>query len=45
MARVVPFAGANDYAHVVVFPRIGRVREIFVRTVEVNIIIVIAVEK
>src|SRR5438874_13547691 len=45
MARVIPFAGAKDYAHVVVFPRIGRVREIFVRTIEINIIIVITIEE
>src|SRR5205814_8301087 len=45
MACVVPFAGTKDYAHVVVFPRIGSVREIFVRTIEINIIIVITIEE
>ena len=45
MACVVPFASAEDDAHVVVFPWIGRVRQIFVGTVEINIVVVIAVEK
>jgi hypothetical protein len=45
MARIVPFAGADDDAHVIVFPRVGRVREIFVRTVEANVVVVIAGEK
>ena len=45
MARIVPFAGADDYAHVVVFSGVGRVWQIFVRAVKVNVIVVIAVEK
>ncbi len=45
MACVVPFAGANDDAHVTVFPRVSRVRQIFIRAVEVNVVVVIAVEK
>src|SRR5205823_957728 len=45
MACVIPFTGTKDDAHVFVFPRIGRVREIFVRTVEINIIIVITIEE
>src|SRR5206468_12286424 len=45
MARVVPFAGAENNAHVIVFPRIGRVWQIFVRTVEINIVVVITVEE
>ena len=45
MAGVVPFPGADDDAHVIVFPRIGDVREIFVRTVEINVVVVTAVEK
>jgi hypothetical protein len=45
MACVIPFAGTKNDAHVVVFPRIGRVREIFVRAVEINVVVVIAVEK
>ena len=45
MACVIPLAGAEDDAHVVVFPRIGRIRQVFVGTVEINIVVVIAVEK
>ena len=45
MAGVVPFAGTDNDAHVVVSPGIGYVRQIFVRTVEVNIIIVIPIEE
>ena len=45
MPGVVPFAGADDDAHVIVFPWIGRIRQIFIRAVEVNAVIVIAVEK
>src|SRR5947209_10528263 len=45
VAGVVPFAGADDDAHVAVFPRIGRVRQIFVRTIEINVVVVIAVEE
>jgi len=44
VARVVPFASADDDAHVIVFPWVGYVRQIFVRTVEVNVVVVIAVE-
>src|SRR4029077_5211414 len=35
----------DDDAHVIVFPRIGRVRRIMKRTVEINVVVVIAVEK
>ena len=45
MARVVPFASPDDDAHVVVFPWVSDVREIFVRAVEINVVVVIAVEK
>ena len=45
VARVIPFAGAENDAHVVVLPRIGHVRQIFVRAVEINVVVVIAVEK
>ena len=45
MAGVVPFAGANDDAHVIVFPGVGYVRQIFIRTVEVNVVILVAFEK
>ena len=45
VARVVPFAGAENDAHMIVFPRIGRVRQIFVGAVEINVIVVIAVEE
>ena len=44
MARIVPFAGADDDAHVIVFPWVGHVRQIFVWTVEGNVVVVIAVE-
>ncbi len=45
VACVVPFAGSENDAHVIVFPRVSRVREIFIRTVEVDVVVVIAVEK
>ena len=45
MASVVPFAGAENDAHVIVFPRVGGVREIFERAVEVNVVVMIAVEE
>jgi len=45
MAGIVPFTGAEDDAHVVVFPRVGQVRQIFLGTVEINVVIVIVVEK
>ena len=45
MARIVPFAGADDDAHVIVFPRVGYVRQIFIRAVEVNVVVVITIEK
>ncbi len=45
MARNVPFAGADDDAHVIVFPWVRRVRQIFIRAVKVNVVVVIAVEK
>ena len=45
VAGVVPFAGADDDAHVIVFPRIGYVRQIFVGAVEVNVVVVITVEE
>ena len=45
MARIVPFAGADDDAHVIVFPGIGRVRQIFERAVEINVVIMVTVEK
>ena len=45
MACVVPFTSAKDDAHVIVFPWIGDVRQVLVRTVEINVVVVIAVEK
>ena len=45
MASVIPFAGANDDAHVIVFPRVGYVRQIFIRAVKVNVVVVLPVEK
>ena len=45
MPGVVPFARADDDAHVVVSPRVGYVRQIFVRAVEVNVVVVIPIEE
>ena len=45
MAGVVPFTGSKDDAHVIIFPRVGHVRQIFVGAVEVNIVVVVAVEE
>ena len=45
MAGVVPFPGAKDDAHVIIFPWVSDVREIFVRAVEINVVVVIPVEE
>ena len=45
MARVIPFAGPENDVHVVVLPRVGHVRQIFVRAVEINVVVVVAVEE
>src|SRR5437868_9213580 len=45
MPGIVPFARADDDAHVVVFPRVGRVRQVIVGAVEINVVVVIAVEE
>src|SRR6266487_5670834 len=42
---VVPLARADDDAHVIVFPWVIRVRQIFIRTVKVNIFVVVTVEE
>ena len=39
ITSVVPFAGADDNAHLIVFPGVRHVREIFVRAVEVNVVV------
>ena len=45
MPRVIPFAGPDDDVHVVVFPRVGHVRQILIRAVEINVVVVVAVEE
>src|ERR1700736_6627927 len=45
MASVISFAGTEDDAHVVELPRVGHVRQIFIRAVEVNVVVMITVEK
>lgn len=45
MTRVIPFASPENDAHVVVLPRIWHVRQIFVRAIEINVIVVVAVEE
>ena len=45
VASIIPFAGAENDVHVVVFPRVRQVRQIFVRTVEINVVVVIAIEE
>ncbi len=45
MARVIPFTGAEDDAHVIKAPRIGKVRQVIVGTIEINIVVVVAAEK
>ena len=42
---VVPFAGAEDDAHVIVFPRVVHIWQIFIRAIEVNVVVVITVEE
>ena len=44
-SRVVPFAGTENDAHVIAFPRFGHVWEVFVWAVKVNVVIVITVEE
>ena len=45
MTGVIPFASPENDVHVVVFPRIGHVRQVLVRAVEINVVVVIAIEK
>src|ERR1700712_4087796 len=45
VARIIPLAGAEDDPHVVVFPRVGNVRQILVRAVEINVLIMVAAEE
>ena len=45
MAGIIPFAGPENDIHVIEFPWVGHVRQIFVRAVEINIVVVVAVEK
>ena len=45
MTCVVPFARAEDDAHVIVFPWVRHVRQIFIRAVEVNVVVVVTIEK
>ena len=45
MPGVIPFTRGDNDAHVIEFPRIGDVRQVFVYAVEINVVIVIAVEK
>jgi hypothetical protein len=45
VAGVIPFPSAEDDAHVIVFPWVGNILQIFVGAVEVNIVVMIAVEK
>jgi hypothetical protein len=45
VSSVVPFAGAENDPHVIVFPRIVDVRQILIRAVEVNVVVVIPVEE
>jgi hypothetical protein len=45
VACVVPFTSAEGNAHVIVFPWIGHVRQAFVRAIEINVVVMIAVEK
>ena len=42
---VIPFVGADDDAHVIVFPRVGHIWQVFIRAVEVNVVVVIAVKE
>ena len=45
MPRVVPFSSADNDSHVNVFPRVGRVRQILIRAVEINVVVPVAVEE
>src|SRR6185503_17374460 len=41
---VIPFAGAENDLHVIEAPRIGNVREVIVGAVEIDVVVVVAVE-
>ena len=43
--RLAKLVGGVDDAHVIVFPWVGYIRQIFIRAVKVNVVVVIAVEK
>ena len=45
MAGIIPFAGSENNVQVIELPWVGHVRQIFVRAVEINIVIVVTVEK
>ena len=42
---VIPFTRADDDSHVVEFPGISHVRQILIRAVEINVLVVIAVKE
>jgi hypothetical protein len=45
VAGVVPFACSENDSHVTIFPWVSDVREIFVRAVEINVVVVVTVEE
>src|SRR5437870_3252523 len=45
MAGVIPFAGPENDVHVIEFPWVGHIRQIFVGAIEINVVVVIAVEE
>src|SRR5438309_5746879 len=45
VSRVVPFAGAENDAHVVVLPRVRDVGDVLVGVVKINIVVVIALKE
>jgi hypothetical protein len=45
VACVIPFACAEDNSHVTIFRWVGHVWQIFIGTIEINVIVVVAVEK
>lgn len=45
VARVIPLARAENDSHVIEAPRIGQVRQVMIRAVEVDVVVVITVEE
>ena len=45
MPRVIPLPCADDDPHVIEFPRVRNVGQVMVRTIEIDVIVVITIEE